>query len=49
MYVQNQQLSDVENMIPWERDLYVDQLRHYLEEQNLKSLQNNANQRYGRQ
>jgi len=26
-------LTELENMIPWERDIYVAQLRQYLEEQ----------------
>jgi hypothetical protein len=34
-------------MIPWERDLYVEQLRQYIEEQNLKNLQAKAEGRYG--
>ena len=48
MYIQKQNLSDLEEMIPWERDIYVEQLRQYIEEQNLKSLQTKAEQQYGR-
>lgn len=48
MYIQKQNLSDIENMMPWERDIYVEQLRQYIEEENLKSLQQRADQRYGR-
>ena len=48
MYIQKQNLADIENMIPWERDIYVEQLRQHLEEQNLKNLQQKAEQRYGR-
>ena len=50
MYIQKQNLMDIEGMIPWERDIYVEQLRQYLEEQNLKNLQQKAEQRsiYGR-
>jgi hypothetical protein len=29
-------------MVPWERDLFVEQLREYIEEQNLKALQARA-------
>jgi len=35
-------LFDLENMMPWERDIYVEQLRQYIEEQNLKNMQANA-------
>lgn len=48
MYLQKQNLSEIESMIPWERDLYVEQLRQHLEEQNLKNIQMRAEQRYGR-
>jgi hypothetical protein len=47
MYIQKQNLADIENMIPWERDIYVEQLRQYIEEQNLKNLQMKAD-RYAR-
>jgi hypothetical protein len=36
-------LSDIESMLPWERDIYVDQLRQYLEEENLKMMQDKIN------
>jgi hypothetical protein len=32
-------LSDVENMIPWEREIYVSLLQQYIEEENLKQQQ----------
>ena len=32
-------LSDVENMVPWERDIYVGLLRNHIEEENLKAQQ----------
>lgn len=48
MYIQRQNLSDIENMMPWERDIYVEQLRQYIEEENLKNLQQRADQRYAR-
>lgn len=41
-------LTDLETMLPWERDIYVEQLRQYIEEQNLKSIQLKAEQKYGR-
>ena len=35
-------LSDIENMIPWERDIYLSLLENYIEEQNLKAQQANG-------
>jgi hypothetical protein len=32
-------LSEIENMIPWERDVYVGLLKNYIEEENLKQQQ----------
>ena len=29
-------LSELENMLPWERDIYVNMLMRYLEEENEK-------------
>jgi hypothetical protein len=29
-------LTEIENMIPWERDIYVSLLKNYLEEEELK-------------
>ena len=34
-------LTEIENMIPWERDIYVGLLNQYIEEQNLKAQQSN--------
>lgn len=48
MYIQKQSLSDIESMIPWERDLFVEQLRQYIEEQNLKAMQSKAERKHGR-
>jgi hypothetical protein len=30
-------LTELENMIPWEREIYVALLQQYIEEQNLKN------------
>jgi len=30
-------LSDLENMIPWERDVYLSLLKQYIEEENIKA------------
>ena len=32
----NYALSDIENMIPWERDIYVQMLIEHIKEQNKK-------------
>ena len=34
-------LTEIENMMPWERDVYVTLLRQYIEEENLKAKQAN--------
>jgi hypothetical protein len=33
-------LTEIENMIPWERDIYVAMLQNHLEEEKLKQQQN---------
>jgi len=38
-------LTELESMIPWERDIYVEQLRQYIENENLKTLQESANRK----
>jgi len=35
-------LSDIENMYPFERDIYLALLESYIEEQNLKAQQANG-------
>ena len=35
-------LTEIENMIPWERDLYVSLLRNYVEEENKRIEAENA-------
>ena len=32
-------LTEIENMIPWERDIYVGLLKNHLEEEELKAQQ----------
>ena len=32
-------LTEIENMIPWEKDVYVTLLEQYIEEENLKNKQ----------
>ena len=35
----NYSLSDLENMLPWEREIYVDMLITYIKEENEKEKQ----------
>jgi len=35
-------LSDLENMFPFEREIYLTLLQQYIEEENLKARQNNG-------
>ena len=35
-------LTEIENMMPWERDLYVDMLKNHVEEEELKAKQAQA-------
>ena len=36
-------LTEIENMMPWERDIYLGLLNQYIEEENLKAQQRQAN------
>tara|TARA_Y100000114_G_scaffold151936_1_gene169470 strand:- start:436 stop:594 length:159 start_codon:yes stop_codon:yes gene_type:complete len=38
-------LSEIENMMPWERDIYVDMLITWVKEQNEKQKEREANRR----
>ncbi len=42
----NYSLSDLENMLPWERDIYVDMLIQHLKEEKRKA-QERAQKRNG--
>jgi hypothetical protein len=35
-------LTEIENMIPWERDVYVGMLQQHIEDENLKEKQRQA-------
>ena len=35
-------LTEIENMMPWERDIYVDMLKAHVEEEELKAKQAQA-------
>jgi len=37
----NYALSDIENMMPWERDVYVQMLIEHIKEQNKKQEESN--------
>ena len=39
----NYSLSDLDNMIPWEREIYVDMLMEYIKEENKKQEELNRN------
>lgn len=32
-------LTEIENMMPWEREIYLSLLKEYIEEENLKAQQ----------
>jgi hypothetical protein len=42
----NYSLSDLENMIPWEREIYVDMLITFIKEENQKQQQRQAEGKY---
>ena len=35
-------LTEIENLIPWERDIYVELLKNHLEEEKLKQQQHGS-------
>ena len=39
----NYSLSDIENMMPWEREIYIDMLITHIKEENEKQKQREAN------
>ena len=41
----NYALSDIENLMPWERDIYVDMLITYIKEEKEKQKQREAERR----
>ena len=40
-------LTEIENIMPWERDIYLTLLQQYIESENLKRQQEEGVQRYG--
>lgn len=43
IYVHKLGLNEIESMIPWERDLYVERLGQYIEKMELEARQNELN------
>jgi hypothetical protein len=41
----NYSLSDIENMMPWEREIYLDMLITFIKEENQKQEQEQNNRR----
>ena len=40
-------LTEIENMMPWEREIYLTLLQEYIEEKKLKQQQQEGVERYG--
>ena len=40
-------LTEIENIMPWERDIYLTLLQEYIESENLKRQQAEGVQKYG--
>ena len=40
-------ITEIENMLPWERDIYVDKLIQYVKEENDKIKEQNRKNQYG--
>ena len=43
----NWSISDMENMLPWERDIYVDKLIQHIKDENKKIQEQNRKNQYG--
>jgi len=43
MHQHKYSLTELENMLPWEREIYVTMLMQYLEEENMKERHRKAN------
>ena len=43
----NWSISELENMLPWERDIYVDKLIEHIKEENEKIKEQNRKNQYG--
>ena len=47
MHYHKYSLTEIENMIPWEREIYLTLLKDYIESENLKRQQAEGVQKYG--
>lgn len=43
MYIHKLSLTEINELVPWERDLYVDRLGQYIEKQELQRNQEEVN------
>ena len=47
MQLHHWSITEIENMLPWERDIYVDKLIEYVKEENEKIKEQNRKNQYG--
>ncbi len=47
MQLHHWSITEIENMLPWERDIYVDKLIEYVKEENKKIKEQNRKNQYG--
>jgi hypothetical protein len=40
-------ITEIENMLPWERDIYIDKLIQHVKEENEKIKEQNRKNQYG--
>jgi len=40
-------LTEIENMVPWERDIYVDKLIQHIKDENERQKEQQRKQQYG--
>lgn len=45
IHIQKYNISEIDNMQIWERDLHMDLLREFIKEENLKNIQESSNNR----
>lgn len=45
IHIQKYNISEIDNMQIWERDLHMDLLREFIKEENLKNIQEASNNR----
>ena len=47
MQLHHWSITEIENMLPWERDIYVEKLIEYVKEENKKIKEQNRKNQYG--